>query len=219
VDVGQTVAASMQAPPLFVIAVDLTKLQVSANIDEADIGRIRPGQRATFRVDAYPTDTFEGTVAQVRLQPVVVQNVTTYATIIDAPNSELKLRPGMTATLRVEVSQKSDALRVPSAALRFRPTADVFAALNQPVPAEALGGGRGGRGRGGARGEGAGGGPNAPSAGGRAGRTEAPPARSPNSPPSASAQQDGGAGGGQTGDARRRRRGSGECWGRGAVEF
>ena len=148
VDVGQTVAASMQAPTLFIIAVDLTKLQVSANIDEADIGRIRPGQRATFRVDAYPTDTFEGTVAQVRLQPVVVQNVTTYATIIDAPNSDLKLRPGMTATLRVEVSQKTDVLRVPSAALRFRPSADVFAALNQPVPPEALGGGRGGRGGG-----------------------------------------------------------------------
>ncbi len=146
VDVGQTVAASMQAPTLFIIAVDLTKLQVSANIDEADIGRIRPGQRATFRVDAYPTDTFEGTVAQVRLQPVVVQNVTTYATIINAPNSDLKLRPGMTATLRVEVSQKTDVLRVPSAALRFRPSADVFAALNQPVPPEALGGGRGGRG-------------------------------------------------------------------------
>ncbi|HZY06922.1 MAG TPA: efflux RND transporter periplasmic adaptor subunit, partial [Ilumatobacteraceae bacterium] len=145
VDVGQTVAASMQAPTLFIIAVDLTKLQVSANIDEADIGRIRPGQRATFRVDAYPTDTFEGTVAQVRLQPVVVQNVTTYATIINAPNSDLKLRPGMTATLRVEVSQKTDVLRVPSAALRFKPTADVFAALNQPVPAEALDGGRGGR--------------------------------------------------------------------------
>ena len=122
VDVGQTVAASMQAPTLFIIAVDLTKLQVSANIDEADIGRIRPGQRATFRVDAYPTDTFEGTVAQVRLQPVVVQNVTTYATIINAPNADLKLKPGMTATLRVEVSQKSDVLRVPSAALRFRPT-------------------------------------------------------------------------------------------------
>jgi HlyD family secretion protein len=218
VDVGQTVAASMQAPTLFVIAVDLTKLQVSANIDEADIGRIRPGQRATFRVDAYPTDTFEGTVAQVRLQPVVVQNVTTYATIIDAPNADLKLRPGMTATLRVEVSQKSDVLRVPSAALRFRPTADVFAALNQPVPAEALGGGRG---RGGARGDGPGGGPNAPGADGRAGRTgnAPPPARSPNSPRSASAQPSAGAGDGQTGDARRGRRSSGEFRGGGSGEF
>ena len=208
VDVGQTVAASMQAPTLFIIAVDLTKLQVSANIDEADIGRIRPGQRATFRVDAYPTDTFEGTVAQVRLQPVVVQNVTTYATIIDAPNSELKLRPGMTATLRVEVSQKTDVLRVPSAALRFRPSADVFAALDQPVPPEALGGGRGGRGgaRGGGRGE-----QNAQGAGGRAGRTEgnAPPANPPSSPLSGSAQQGAGIGDGQTSGARRRRGGGG----------
>ena len=203
VDVGQTVAASMQAPTLFVIAVDLTKLQVSANIDEADIGRIRPGQRATFRVDAYPTDTFEGTVAQVRLQPVVVQNVTTYATIIDAPNSELKLRPGMTATLRVEVSQKSDVLRVPSAALRFRPTADVFAALNQPVPAEALGGGRG---RGGARGGGR--------ETGRAGNAP-PAARPPDSPPSGGAAQSAGESNGQTNSARRGRRDSGEFRGGG----
>ena len=218
VDVGQTVAASMQAPTLFVIAVDLTKLQVSANIDEADIGRIRPGQRATFRVDAYPTDTFEGTVAQVRLQPVVVQNVTTYATIIDAPNADLKLRPGMTATLRVEVSQKSNVLRVPSAALRFRPTADVFAALNQPVPAEALGGGRGGRG--GARGGGRGG-PNAERAGGgEAGRTgNAPPAaRPPKSPPSGSAEQGAGGSDGEANGARRDRRGSGEFRG-GSGEF
>src|SRR5262245_13401231 len=205
VDVGQTVASSLQAPTLFIIAVDLTKLQVSASIDEADIGRIRPGQRATFRVDAYPTDTFEGTVAQVRLQPVVVQNVTTYATIINAPNADLKLRPGMTATLRVEVSQKTDVLRVPSAALRFRPSADVFEALHQPVPPEALGGGRGGRG--GARGGGRGG-PNAQGAG-RAGRAEAsaPPATSPSTPPSGSTQQSAGVGDGQTGGARRERRG------------
>ena len=213
VDVGQTVAASMQAPTLFIIAVDLTKLQVSANIDEADIGRIRPGQRATFRVDAYPTDTFEGTVAQVRLQPVVVQNVTTYATIIDAPNPELKLRPGMTATLRVEVSQRTDVLRVPAAALRFRPSSDVFAALNQPVPPEALGGGRGGA-RGGARG-----GPNAQGAGGQAGGAEvsAPPAGPANSPSSASARQGAGAANGQPGGARRgRRAGGGGSGGEGA---
>jgi HlyD family secretion protein len=209
VDVGQTVASSLQAPTLFIIAVDLTKLQVSANIDEADIGRIRPGQRATFRVDAYPTDTFEGTVAQVRLQPVVVQNVTTYATIINAPNADLKLRPGMTATLRVEVSQKTDVFRVPSAALRFRPSADVFEALNQPVPPEALGGGRGGRG--GARG-GGGGGPNAQGAGaGRAGRAEAnaQPAMVPNAVPSGSAQQGAGVSDGQTAGARRERRAGG----------
>jgi HlyD family secretion protein len=214
VDVGQTVAASMQAPTLFIIAVDLSKLQVSANIDEADIGRIRPGQRATFRVDAYPADIFEGTVAQVRLQPVVVQNVTTYATIINAPNPELKLRPGMTATLRVEVSQRTDVLRVPAAALRFRPSSDVFAALNQPVPPEALGGGRGGRG--GARGGGRGG-PNAQGAGGQAGRAEAnaPPARSSDSPPSGAARQGAGVGDGQTSGARRGRRGGGGFGGEG----
>src|SRR6185437_8935306 len=89
VDVGQTVAASMQAPTLFIIAADLTKMQVNANIDEADIGRIRPNQNVTFRVDAYPGEEFQGMVSQVRLQPVVVQNVTTYGTIINVPNQDL----------------------------------------------------------------------------------------------------------------------------------
>src|SRR3989454_7229367 len=97
VDVGQTVAASMQAPTLFVIAADLTKMQVNANIDEADVGRIRPGQHVTFRVDAYPAETFEGTVSQIRLQPVVVSNGTTYGTAINVPHPQLKLKPGMTA--------------------------------------------------------------------------------------------------------------------------
>jgi HlyD family secretion protein len=148
VDVGQTVAASMQAPTLFILAADLTKMQVNANIDEADVGRIRPGQHVTFRVDAYPTETFEGTVSQIRLQPVVVQNVTTYGTVIDVPNAQLKLKPGMTANVKVEIAKRSDVLRVPNAALRFRPTNDMFAALNQQVPPEAQfgGGGRGGRG-------------------------------------------------------------------------
>ena len=127
----------MQAPTLFIIAADLTKMQVNANIDEADVGRIRPGQHVTFRVDAYPTETFEGTVSQIRLQPVVVQNVTTYGTVIDVPNPQLKLKPGMTANVKVEIAKRTDVLRVPNAALRFRPTADVFAALNQPVPPEA----------------------------------------------------------------------------------
>src|SRR5262249_50574498 len=148
VDVGQTVAASMQAPTLFIIAADLTKMQVNANIDEADVGRIRPGQHVTFRVDAYPTETFEGAVSQIRLQPVVVQNVTTYGTVIDVPNAQLKLKPGMTANVKVEIAKRSDALRIPNAALRFRPTNDMFAALNQTVPPEAQfgGGNRGGRG-------------------------------------------------------------------------
>ena len=146
VDVGQTVAASMQAPTLFILAADLTKMQVNANIDEADVGRIRPGQHVTFRVDAYPGEEFEGTVVQIRLQPVIVQNVTTYGTIIDVPNKDLKLKPGMTANLRVEIGKATDVLRVPNTALRFRPTSETFAAMNQPVPPEIQSGGRGGRG-------------------------------------------------------------------------
>jgi HlyD family secretion protein len=136
VDVGQTVAASMQAPTLFLLAADLTKMQVNANIDEADVGRIRPNQRVRFRVDAYPTDEFTGTVSQVRLQPVVVQNVVTYATVIDVPNAELKLKPGMTANVTIEVARRTDVVRIPAAALRFRPTPEIFAALGQEPPAE-----------------------------------------------------------------------------------
>ena len=148
VDVGQTVAASMQAPTLFIIAADLTKMQVNANIDEADVGRIRPGQHVTFHVDAYPTDNFDGTVSQIRLQPVVVSNVTTYGTVIDVPNPQLKLKPGMTANVKVEIAKRSNAVRVPNSALRFRPTPELFAALNQAVPPEATPGGGRGRGQG-----------------------------------------------------------------------
>jgi HlyD family secretion protein len=176
VDVGQTVNAGLSAPTLFVLAADLTKMQVSANIDESDVGKIRPGQRVTFRVDAYPTDSFEGIVTQVRLQPVVQSNVTTYGTIINVPNPELKLKPGMTANLKVEIHKRADVLRVPAAALRFRPTTEMFAALNEPVPPEALVGGRGrggqgggGRNAGGGQGGGqGGGGRNAGAFGGRA---------------------------------------------------
>jgi HlyD family secretion protein len=153
VDVGQTVAASMQAPTLFIIAADLTKMQVNANIDEADVGRIRPGQNVTFRVDAYPTEGFHGTVSQIRLQPVVVQNVTTYGTVIDVPNALLKLKPGMTANVKVEINKKTDVLRVPNTALRFRPTSEMFSALNQAVPPEVQFAGRGSRGAGGSRGQ------------------------------------------------------------------
>ncbi|MDP2320207.1 MAG: efflux RND transporter periplasmic adaptor subunit [Acidobacteriota bacterium] len=152
VDVGQTVAASMSAPTLFVIAADLTEMQVNANIDEADVGRIRPGQHVTFRVDAYAADNFEGTVTQVRLQPVVVQNVTTYGTVIDVPNKQLKLKPGMTANVKIEIAKRTNTLRIPNAALRFRPTNEMFAAFKQEPPPEmtAFGGaGRGGPGRGG----------------------------------------------------------------------
>jgi HlyD family secretion protein len=138
VDVGQTVAASMQAPTLFVLAADLTKMQVVANLDESDVGRIRPGQHVSFRVDAYPAEDFGGSVSQVRLQPIVQQNVVTYATVIDVPNPELKLKPGMTANVNVEVRKRSSVLRLPNAALRFRPTNEIFAALGQtpPTPAD-----------------------------------------------------------------------------------
>jgi len=134
VDVGQTVAASMSAPVLYLIAADLTKMQVIASIDEADVGRIRPKQAVRFSVDAYPTEEFIGAVSQVRLQPTVVQNVVTYATVIDVPNPQLKLKPGMTATVNIDIARADNVMRVPAAALRFRPTADTFIALNLPVP-------------------------------------------------------------------------------------
>jgi HlyD family secretion protein len=134
VEVGQTVAATMQAPTLFVIAGDLSKMQVNASVDEADIGAIRPGQPVRFSVDAYPDRQFRGSVTQVRLQPTVVQNVTTYTTVIDVPNEELLLKPGMTATVTVETAERENVLTVPNAALRFEPTVEMFAALGQPVP-------------------------------------------------------------------------------------
>jgi HlyD family secretion protein len=121
VDVGQTVAASMQAPTLFVLAADLAKMQVLANLDESDIGRIADGQKVTFTVDAYPGRTFEGVVSQIRLQPQTVQNVVTYSVVIDAPNHDLVLKPGMTANVTIQVARRDDALRVPAAALRFTP--------------------------------------------------------------------------------------------------
>ena len=134
VDVGQTVAASLQAPTLFVIAADLTKMRVNASVHEADIGRIRPGQHVRFRVDSFPADEFPGTVSMVRLNPVVQQNVVTYATVIDVPNPSLKLKPGMTATVTIQIDSRQNVLLVPSAALRFRPTAEMFAALGQSAP-------------------------------------------------------------------------------------
>lgn len=121
VDIGQTVAASFQAPVLFVIAGDLSRMQVNASIDEADIGRVRPGQDVTFRVDAYPERTFSGRVEQVRLQPITNQNVVTYNTIITLANDDLKLMPGMTATVSVIVESRKDVVRIAATALRFRP--------------------------------------------------------------------------------------------------
>ncbi len=121
VDVGQTVAASLQAPTLFVIANDLKRMRVNVAIDEADIGRVAPGLAASFRVDAWPDEVFEGSVEQVRLQPIVNQNVVTYNTIVAVSNDDLKLMPGMTATVSVETQRRDAVLRVPAAAARFRP--------------------------------------------------------------------------------------------------
>jgi HlyD family secretion protein len=128
VDVGQTVAASFSAPTLFIIAADLTKMQLSASIDESDVGSVAPGQPVTFHVDAYPDETFTGTLAQVRLDPTTTNNVVTYAAIIDAPNRQLKLKPGMTATATIEVARRDAVLRVPAAALRYKPDEAVLAA-------------------------------------------------------------------------------------------
>ena len=141
VDVGQTVAASLSAPTLFVIAADLTRMRLNASIDEADLGRIAQGQRVGFTVDAFPQDTFHGTVEQVRLNPVVANNVVTYAAIISAPNDELKLKPGMTASLNIEIARRDNVLRIPAAALRFKPTADVLKALNAGTATPAKGDG------------------------------------------------------------------------------
>jgi HlyD family secretion protein len=127
VDVGQTVSASFSAPTLFILAADLSKMQLSASIDESDVGRISPGQAVTFHVDAYQNDAFTGTVAQLRLNPTATNNVVTYAAIIDAPNTQLKLKPGMTATASIEVARRDDVLRVPAAALRYKPDAAVLA--------------------------------------------------------------------------------------------
>jgi HlyD family secretion protein len=121
VDVGQTVAASLQAPTLFTIANDLRQMQVEASVDEADIGTVKEAQKVTFRVDAYPDDQFEGMVSQVRLSPNVEQGVVTYSVIIDVPNHDLKLMPGMTATVTIIVAERKDVLRAPLAAVKFTP--------------------------------------------------------------------------------------------------
>jgi HlyD family secretion protein len=153
VDVGQTVAASFQAPVLFVIANDLARMRVNAAVDEADVGRVREGQQVVFHVDAFPEREFQGTVEQVRLNPTTVSNVVSYNTIVAVDNRELLLRPGMTATVSIVVRKAENALRIPAAALRFRPegykrpsgragTAETAAA----GPGAAAGGGRQGQG-------------------------------------------------------------------------
>ncbi|MGA7616422.1 MAG: efflux RND transporter periplasmic adaptor subunit [Thermoanaerobaculia bacterium] len=123
-DVGQTVAASFQAPTLFTIAQDLTKMQVQADVDQSDIGRVRVGQTARFTVDAYPEETFQGKISQIRLNATTNQNVVTYPVIIQVPNPDKRLRPQMTANVTIDVASVPNVLRVPNAALRFRPDPD-----------------------------------------------------------------------------------------------
>ena len=139
VDVGQTVAASLQAPTLFLIAQDLTKMQVDTNVSEADVGRVTLNQPATFTVDAYPNQTFHGQVWQIRQAPINVQNVITYDVVIAVSNQDLKLFPGMTANVKILTDHRDNVLKVPNAALRFRPPET---AHNQAAPQSGASGGR-----------------------------------------------------------------------------
>ena len=163
VDQGQTVAASFSTPNLFTIGNDLTHMQVQAAVDEADIGQVKQGQPVSFTVDAYPTETFKGDVRQVRLQPTVTSNVVTYTVIVNAPNPDLKLMPGMTANITVLVQKLDSVLIVPGKALRFTPDATWLAEYmkNNPFPqrpggangAGARGNGEAGQGQGGQGGQ------------------------------------------------------------------
>ena len=143
VDVGQTVAASLQAPVIFTIANDLTKMQIDANVAEADVGAVTVDQNVDFSVDAFPSRTFHGKVVQVRNAPITVQNVVTYDTVIGVSNADLKLKPGMTANVSIIIAHKDDVLKISNAALRYRPA-------NAPTPERpASGQNRGGAGGGG----------------------------------------------------------------------
>jgi HlyD family secretion protein len=163
VDVGQTVAASLQAPTIFVIAEDLAKMQVDTSVAEADVGRLKSGMAATFTVDAYPGEIFRGTVRQIRNAPQTVQNVVTYDAVIDVDNPEFKLKPGMTANVTFVYAEKDDVLKVPNSALRFRPPSSMLA----DQKGASAGGKPGAPGAAGATG--GTGGPRAPGAGGRPG--------------------------------------------------
>jgi HlyD family secretion protein len=125
--VGQTVAASLQAPTLFTIAEDLSKMQVHAAVSEADVGRLAPGMAATFVVDAYPDRKFKGVIRQIRDAPQTLQNVVTYDAVVDVDNADLHLKPGMTANVTFVYAERKGVLRIPSAALRFRPPEDLVA--------------------------------------------------------------------------------------------
>jgi HlyD family secretion protein len=178
VDVGQTVAASLSAPTLFVIAQDLRQMQVDTSVAEADVGKLSTGMPATFTVDAFTGEHFRGKVRQIRNAPTTLQNVVTYDAVIDVANPDLKLRPGMTANITFIAAEKDNVLRVPNAAMRFRPTPEIFTAMGLPVPAsvrEAADRAKAGAGPGGAARSGGGagtrpGGAGGPGAGGGRGR-------------------------------------------------
>lgn len=148
VDEGQTVAASFNTPEIFTIAQDLTQMQVEADIDESDIGMINQGQRVEFDVDAYPEETFAGTVEQIRLSPVTTSGVVTYTVIINAPNPDQKLLPGMTANIIIYAEEKKDVLTIPYRAVKFTPEADYLAKVGKEMFPGGMGGGMpGGAGR------------------------------------------------------------------------
>jgi HlyD family secretion protein len=153
VDVGQTVAASLAAPTIFTLAGDLKAMQVDTSVAEADVGKLAPGMEATFVVDAFPDERFKGVIRQIRNAPQTQQNVVTYDAVIDVKNPDLKLRPGMTANVTVVYADREDVIRVPNAALRFRPTPDLLAAMGRSssAPGRVAGrdGGTGGGGGGG----------------------------------------------------------------------
>ncbi len=166
VDVGQTVAASLQAPKLFTIAEDLRFMEVHTNVAEADVGRIRDGMTVTFTVDAWPGERFEGEVKEVRFAPETVQNVVTYNAVVSVENPDGKLRPGMTADATFIVEQREDVVIISNSALRFRPSQEILdsfeekmrAAMAPPAGSRAMEGasGAGGKGKGGGRGDGSG---------------------------------------------------------------
>ena len=145
VDVGQTVAASLQAPVIFQIANDLTKMQIDSNVAEADVGMVQVGQDVDFTVDAFPTQTFHGKVVQVRNAPITVQNVVTYDTVIGVSNPHLKLKPGMTANVSIIVARKDNVLQIKNAALRYRPAEGASAEVGTKSPPSAGGRGMGRR--------------------------------------------------------------------------
>jgi HlyD family secretion protein len=167
IDVGQTVAASLQAPVLFTIAQDLSRMEVHVAVDEADVGKLREGQEATFTVDAYPGEAFKGTIFQIRSQPTVTQNVVTYDAVLRVDNKDGKLRPGMTASVRAVSQRHEGVLRISNSAMRFRPTPDLLDAgpTGPGVAAGAPGGGAAGKGPRAGGGEGGGGGGRTPGGG------------------------------------------------------